>query len=318
MKEIIENKRDLNQWTEVMLDNLFIKSKLKAYPFDIGRSKWFEIDNFDDLSKAEILFNKHLIKVSKKKIFFLDGDGTLYLGDKEISGAKEFILKLKEKNRIVYLLTNNSSKTLKEHYERLKEIGIPIEMTEIYVSIQPALEFLKKEGINEIYWLANSKVSKFIEEQGFKFNEESPKAILLTYDTEINYNKITRLTYLIQSGVPYYATHSDIVCPTIKGVIPDLGSFIELIRLTTKKEPVKVFGKPNKEFIDSLLKKHNLNYSDSVIIGDRLYTDIKLKEGTEALAVLVLTGETKRDKYEKSKIKADIVLNKLSDLIEYI
>ncbi|MHA1793383.1 MAG: HAD hydrolase-like protein, partial [Promethearchaeota archaeon] len=153
---------------------------------------------------------------------------------------------------------------------------------------------------------------------GFIFDDKEPEAILLTYDIELTYEKLEKLTYLVRKGIPYYATHPDIVCPTDRGSLPDIGTFIEVIRLTTGIVPNRIFGKPNKDFINPILKKHGLSYSDTVIIGDRLYTDIKLAENSDITSILVLSGETTRKAHEKASVKADIVVNSVAELIEFI
>ncbi len=141
---------------------------------------------------------------------------------------------------------------------------------------------------------------------------------MLTYDDEITYEKLVKLIYFIRKGIPYYATHSDLVCPTPEGSIPDIGCYINLVETVTKIKPNKIFGKPELSFIKSILDKHGLVESDAVVIGDRLYTDIELAEDSEIISVLVLSGETKRDFYEFSKIKADIVVPSLEELKDYL
>jgi HAD superfamily hydrolase (TIGR01450 family) len=318
MKKIIEIKKDRNQWTEVMLDNLFKKEKIKAKPLDINNKKWYEIDNFEDLQKAEILFNNKIKDIKEKKIFFVDRDGTLSLEDNLIEGANEFIDQLKNKGKLFYIMTNNSSRTPNMHQERLKKIGFDININNILVSTNSALDFLKNKEIKNIYFLANEKVSDYILSDGFVFDEENPEALLLTYDDELNYKKLRHFIYLLRKGVPYYATHSDYVCPTIDGDIPDIGSFIELIYGTTGIKPNKIFGKPDYNFISGIIKSNNLSDKDAVIIGDRLYTDIKIAENREITSVLVLSGETKRDFYENSTIKADIIINNITDLKDFL
>ena len=88
--------------------------------------------------------------------------------------------------------------------------------------------------------------------------------------------------------------------------------------MTTGILPNKVFGKPDKSFIDPILKKYGLTYKDAVIIGDRLYTDMKLAENSPITSVLVLAGETKREDYEESNNNIDIVISGLSELKKYL
>jgi len=314
MKNIIEEKKDLNQWTEVMLNNLFQTGRLIANPCNIKNEKWFEIDNYEDLAKAEIIFNYNIKNLKDKKIFFIDRDGTLTLGNNIIDGVIEFLDKLKNKNKIFYVLTNNSSKTAKEHLKKFNQIGFNLEEKNILVSIQPTLKYLQEHKIKKVFWVANKIVSSHLINEGFIFDDENPQAVLLTYDNEINYKKLEKLTHFVRKGIPYYVTHEDVVCPTVNGDIPDIGTFIKVIEMTTGILPNKVFGKPNRNFIDPTLREHNLTYNDAVVIGDRLYTDIKMAENSDITSVLVLSGETKREDYEDSRIRADIIVPNLKEL----
>jgi HAD superfamily hydrolase (TIGR01450 family) len=318
MVRIIEDEKDENQWTEVMLDNLFKSGKLIAKPMDIKGKKWYEIDNYDDLAAAEVLFNTKLKDLKKKKIFFLDRDGTVTLGNKALSGAQEFLNKVEKQKRTFYICTNNSSKTKFEHYENFTKKGLKIKKRNVLVSLDAALNYFSTQGYKNIYWVATKKVTKYIEDQGFTLEKKKPDAALLTYDTQLNYKKLVQLTHLIRAGVPYYATHPDIVCPTTKGSIPDIGTFIKIMELTTGQLPNKIFGKPNFSFVEPILQKHKLKSEDAVIIGDRLYTDISLANDNNMTSVLVLSGETTRGDYEFSDQKADIVVPSLQTLIDLL
>jgi HAD superfamily hydrolase (TIGR01450 family) len=318
MKRIIENEGDLNQWTEVMLDNLLKSKKIVMNPYNINPAKWFEIDNFDDLAAAELLFNQNISKISDKKIYFIDKDGTLILKNQKIKGTDIFLNELKKKDKIFYVITNNSSKTPIEHWINLRELGFNVTPANILVSIQSTLVFLRENGIINLFWVSTRKVSEYIENEGFIFDDKKPQALLLTYDTEINYAKLETLIYFIRKDIPYYATHIDLVCPTPIGPVPDIGTFIEIIRMTTGVLPKKTFGKPEKSLIDPILKKHKCQYKDAVVIGDRLYTDTKLAENSDLTSVLVLTGETNREDYEESRILTDIIVKDLVIFSKYI
>ena len=313
---IVENK-ELNQWTEVMLDNLFKSGNISAFPYDID-GKWYEIDNYEDLAKAEILFNNNINNLKNKKIFFIDRDGTLTLNNDMIKNADNFINALKLKNKKYLVVTNNSSKTPAKHLENFNNLGLSLGIENILVSLVSALDYLKGNKLNNIFWIANSEVSSYIESKGFIYDQKKPKAILLTYDTELSYEKLVLSCHLIRKGIPYYATHLDMVCPTPYGDIPDIGTFIDVLETTTNTRPNRIFGKPNSNLIESTLEKYNLSHEDAVIIGDRLYTDIKMAENSKLTSVLVLSGETKREMYEYSSIKADVVVPSVSDLIEFI
>ncbi len=119
------------------------------------------------------------------------------------------------------------------------------------------------------------------------------------------YDKLKKACELINDGVDYIATHCDIFCPTPKGPVPDIGSMIKMIEATTGKLPKRIFGKPNAEMIDYIIKHENIDVTKSAIIGDRLHTDIKIGEATDMKKILVLSRGTTREGYEFCDINVD-------------
>lgn len=316
--EVIEVKNHRNEWTETLLDTLMSSGALDLYPMDIGTCKWFEIDNYDDLLEAEILFNSFIPDFPSKLVYVLDMDGTLYLGNELIQGTREFIETLTSRSKKIFVMTNNSSRPPFYYKDKLEKLGLTADI-EIISSLDLALNYFSKKNLRKLYWVANPQVDQYIRDMGFVFDDQNPQGLLVTYDTDISYIKLLNLTKFISKGIPYYATHTDMVCPTEWGYdIPDIGTYIELIRMTTQVSPQMTFGKPSLIGIQNILKKEKVALSDVVIVGDRLYTDIKLAEGTDITSVLVLSGETSRDMVEESSIKPDIIVRKIDDLIQYI
>lgn len=316
--EIVEVEKDLNQWTEVLLDRVFANQKVVAVPMDIGDRKWFEIDNYTDLANAEILFNTELAGLKNKKLFILDRDGTVSLGSTEIDGASEFIDRLECSETIKWTVgSNNSSKTAKQHEMSLEKIFPRAEKFKVTTSLEVAIQSLINKGFKKIFWVANESVSIELSDF-FEFETNNPEACLLTYDNEINYEKILTLIRHVKEGCPFYATHIDVVCPTEDGFIPDAGCFLSMIHACTNKYPVENFGKPTRNYLNYLLEKFSMGEHETVLIGDRLYTDIAMCEDTKVVSVLVLSGETSRTDYEFSDLKADIIVPSLKYLLHYI
>jgi HAD superfamily hydrolase (TIGR01450 family) len=315
LDEIIDVDKNLHQWTEVMLDNLFTKRAIDAIPCDVSYLKWFEIDSYEDLLNAETLFNENLCLLKRKKIFFVDGDGTLILGDKIINGANDFLNVLKQKNKLTFLCTNNSSKTKHSHLKKFNSLNLNID--NVLDSLDCSLDYLKSKKIMNVGLLSTKEVKEYVLERGFKVDLKNPQVALLTYDNSLTYKKLISFINLVRKGIPYYATHADILCPTQNGQIPDIGCFIDMIKSSTGIYPEKVFGKPSIDLIKSTLDKLSLKESDAVVIGDRLYTDIAMCKDNQLTSVLVLSGETNRSMYEGSNIKADIILDSVKDLIKY-
>ncbi len=254
-------------------------------------------------------------ELSRRKAWFLDRDGTLSLGSRKLEGADRFLERLREIGAHFFVLTNNSSKSPGGHYETLREAGFEIEPENVLVSIQPALRYLRDRGFKRLHALANEDLSAYIRTEGFELTGHSPEALLLTYDTELTYAKLEDFTRLLRTGLPWFTTHTDIVCPTQRGGMPDAGTFIEMFRMATGRVPEKSFGKPERAFIEAVLDDLGLTLADAVMVGDRLYTDIEMGRGNDLMTVLVLTGETTAESYEASETQADLVAPNLDWLM---
>ncbi len=300
---------------EAALDRLCGDGSLEVEPCDIGRSRWYAIDTVEDLLEAELLFNPKIIALASRRVVFLDRDGTLAVSGKQLPGAQRFIDGLRRRGARLFVMTNNSSKTRRQHLDGLRRCGVQVSAEEILLSTDVAADYLITSGLRRVYWVATDEVGEYLRtEHGLEFESEKPSAVLLTYDTTLDYGKLSAVTRHLQHGVRYFATHADLVCPDIDGPLPDVGTFIELLRLTTGRIPEMVFGKPHRSMVDAGLARAGGSYRDAVVIGDRLYTDIAVAEGTEMLSVLVLSGETSRAQYEGQERRADIVVRDLERL----
>ncbi len=157
-------------------------------------------------------------------------------------------------------------------------------------------------------------MEKYLIREGINTHSPNPEYVVLGYDTELTYEKLRQASIYLLNNVPLLATHKDIVCPTPQGPIPDIGSMLALIEKATGKTPLKIFGKPNKEMILHVMKRHNAAGKDTVVIGDRLYTDMELARKSGTGFVLVLSGETKRPDVENSSDWPDLIIKSLNDL----
>jgi len=258
-----------------------------------------------------------MINLKNKKFFLLDKDGTLSLGNQILEGTESFIEALRNSNKQFSVATNNSSKTGNSHLINLNKMGLNFSKDNMIVSLDVAIDYLQSKNIKKLFWVANQSVSAYLE-NFFIYEENTPERILVTFDTELNYNKLLTLTDLLHKDIPYYVTHNDIVCPTEKHDIPDVGTFIKLMEMTTGRSPDISFGKPSQYYINYIKKRFSVKESDMVIIGDRLYTDIKLAENNDITSILVLSGETTQEEYNVSPINADIVVNSVSDLNNFL
>lgn len=260
--------------------------------------------------------------IENKKYFLLDMDGTLYLGNQLIEGAKEFLEKIKLKNKKYIFMTNNSSKNREAYVEKLKKLGIDANVEEIFGSTEATIIYLNKikKGA-KIFLLGNELLEEAFLKAGFEIIKEKDKEIdfvVLGFDTTLTYDKIWKACDYIFAGIPYIATHPDFVCPLDGGkYMPDTGSMIEMIKAVTGKTPL-VIGKPNKHIIDGIIEKYNISKEETVIVGDRLYTDIRTGLDNGITSVLVMSGETTEETLKETIYKPDYIFNSVKDMIDII
>jgi len=256
--------------------------------------------------------------VKKLNYFLLDLDGTLILGNSVLNGAIEFIRELNNRKKKFLILTNNSSKSSSSYLKFLRKLGFPISSKNIFTSGRATAIFLKEKGIKEAYIVGTRSTIKEFESIGVKFNAESEN-LVLTFDTTLNFKKLEKATKILRNkrGV-YIATHPDNICPVENGFIPDVGSFIALLKEATGRVPDFIPGKPSKYFFTKAMDLINALPEETAIIGDRLTTDIKTGKDFGITSMLVLTGETTRDDLKASEIKPDFVFENLTNLLKFL
>lgn len=254
-----------------------------------------------------------MIDFFTKKYFLLDLDGTLYEGQKLFPFTLKFLQKLRTSGRQPVFLTNNSSKSTAAYFQKLKKLGIAESIDEIYTSARATIEYLHAKKIRKIFLLANPEIEREFTEAGFSLTQakQFPQAVVLTFDTTFTYQKFCQAYDYIMAGVPFYATHPDLLLPREnKKFHPDIGTFISAFFTATEKKPM-IIGKPEKHIYSQLRRRLGCQKNAMIMIGDRLYTDIKGAKDYGISSVLVLSGETTAISARKSKIKPDMILENL-------
>lgn len=249
------------------------------------------------------------------KCLLLDLDGTIYLGGKLFKGVKEKLIEFRQKGLKLVYLTNNSSKSISAYRQKLNNLGILEKEDIIYTSALAAASYLKSNYKNKkIFVLGTKEIKRELKENGLKLTESKADVALLTYDTEITYKKLSRFCTLILNGAVYIATHPDAFCPSDGDFLPDAGSYIALIKESTGLSPSVICGKPYGTMAEEIKKLVKLENNEIAMAGDRLTTDIQFAVNNGFISVLVLSGETDMEMYKKSGVKADMVLNNITEL----
>lgn len=254
---------------------------------------------------------------SNKKIAFLDMDGTIYLGDRLIKGAREFLEAVREKGITRFFLTNNSSRSKEAYVRKLKRLGIDAEEKDFILSTDGVIHFLKQRDIQNAYVVGTKSMKEMFRQAGIKTNSKNPDYVVIGFDTELDYQKIKTASFHLQRGVEMIATHCDLVCPTPEGPIPDIGSFLALFEKATQKKASRTFGKPNPEMVEFILHRHKASPEEVIIIGDRTYTDMEMARRLGCDFVLVLSGETRPEDIRRLKFRPALAVETVGRLLEF-
>jgi HAD superfamily hydrolase (TIGR01450 family) len=253
------------------------------------------------------------------RCFLLDMDGTFYLGNQLLCGSLEFLEKVQSTGRHVLFLTNNSSKSADAYVEKLRHMGVRDPFLQVLTSGQAAGRYALRTYPGEsAYVLGTGMLRCELENMGIILNDQTPDYVMIGYDTTLDYVKMSKVCDLIRTGLPYIATHPDFNCPTETGYVPDIGAIIAFIEASTGRRPDIVIGKPNRGIVEEAMHTTGCRTDQLAMVGDRLYTDIAMSVRHGLLGVLVLTGETSRNDIVKSSDQPDLIVERLSDMIEYM
>ena len=248
------------------------------------------------------------MKIAEKRCVVLDMDGTVYLGDKPIQGAVEFIIN--NWNRLdFYFLTNNTSKSPSTYIRKLNRMGIPAGEEQILSPVLPLVDYLRRNRIETAYVVGNQDFCGDLRRRMPELQQtaDNPQAVILAFDTELTYEKLATSALLLEHhpDMLFLATHPDKVCPTENGPIPDVGSMLALYKVATGRSPQCIFGKPDPNILRPLLEKYARK--DMVMAGDRLSTDKKLAENSGIDFILVLSGEATLEEALKESIPPTVI-----------
>ena len=201
-----------------------------------------------------------------------------------------------------------------QYLEKLRGLGIPASEDEILLSTHDLISWLSENGIDQTYLVGTEGMREMLESVGVATASENPQYVVLGYDTEITYEKLSTASIHLHKGVPMVASHPDIVCPSPDGGLPDTGAYMDLFEATTGVRPEHVCGKPNAGMILHKVQELGLRPDQCAMIGDRLYTDMEMAERAGVHGVLVLSGEATIEDLEQSPQSPSVVVDSVDEL----
>jgi HAD superfamily hydrolase (TIGR01450 family) len=229
--------------------------------------------------------------------FILDLDGTVYLDGHPIGDVLDRLRRLSQRGARISVITNNTSLSTDQYYEKVRELGLPVQLGDIFSPIDVAGAALRSiYGENATGFILGTDAMRRQMERQYQIRHADYGAsfVLVGFDKDLTYARLQRACELVNAGSPYYLTHIDLACPTRLGPIPDCGALGGVIRAATGRHEIDHFGKPGRWMADHVRRHVDLT-SGVLLAGDRLYTDIALGHEIGVDTLLVLSGESKRE-----------------------
>lgn len=253
--------------------------------------------------------------------FIFDLDGTIYLGERLIDGARDVVLGLRRAGKRVVFLSNKPIANRSEYAQKLTTLGIETQTEDVMNSSFVAAQFFAREMPRaRIYVIGEMALIDELVAAGLNLSErkEDTDVVLISLDRELTYEKIHFAYHAGKIGAQIWATNPDLVCPMPNDEIIDAGATIAAIEALLRRPIDGIIGKPSPIMSQAIIGILGVRPERCLMIGDRIETDIKMGKDAGMATALVLTGVTDRVLLEASDIRPDFVLESVGNLFEVL
>lgn len=259
-------------------------------------------------------------EIGSKKLFLFDLDGTIYQGDRLYDFSRELVETLRARGKHCAFLTNNSSRSPEDYARKLSRLGIPAEKEQVITSGLAMTLYLKRyHRSQQLYVCGTRSFLRSLEAEGLIITQDPDQAqcLVVGLDTELTYGKLRDMCRILCENpeIPYLATHPDLICPVEFGFVPDCGSICRMIFESTGKMPEFV-GKPNPLMPELAMERFGCSPGETLVVGDRLSTDIEAGINAGADTALVLTGEAGVQGSQQSQAKPTYILKNAGEILK--
>jgi len=255
------------------------------------------------------------------KALILDMDGVLWKGEAPIGNLPVIFDRIHTCGLKVVFATNNGSQTPDQYVERFTRLGINVEPWQIVTSAMGVASLLERRFPfgGPVFAIGGAGVITALQDKGFELlsieNAEQAQAVVFGIDVQINFEKMREATLLVRRGVPFYATNPDKTFPTPRGEIPGAGAWISVIITATGVEPIYA-GKPAPYLFEIARERLGTKKEQTLVVGDRLETDIAGGQAADCPVALVLSGVSRQEQAERWKPPVNLIAEDLAQLVE--
>lgn len=263
---------------------------------------------------------KALENLRQKKLFLFDIDGTLAVGDTLYDGSAELLSYIEHIGGKSYYITNNSTKSGADYVRKFRSaFGLHTTEEQFITSGYMTIRFLKHNFRDKnIFVLGTASFVEELKKNGLRVTETAGNdvgCVVVAYDSELTYEKMIQVSkVLLTTDAPFYATNPDLRCPIDFGFIPDCGAICGMITQTTGKKPIYL-GKPSREVVELCLALSGFTREETLVVGDRLYTDIACGINGGVDTCVVFTGEAQPGDMRDTPYPADYQFNNIKELL---
>jgi arabinose operon protein AraL len=255
--------------------------------------------------------------------YVFDLDGTIYLGDELLPGAKRLILKLRELGKRVVFVSNNPTKDPKMYADKLGALGLKTLASEIVNTVVTMTEWLLKEHPEAtVFPISEEPLKNSLSAAGIKMSEDPEEIdiVIASYDRTFDYRKLQIAfdAIWLYKRAMLVTTNPDRYCPLPDGRgEPDAAAIVAAIEACTGTECQVNVGKPDPIMLETVMDLIGLDAQDCVVSGDRLYTEIRMAKGAGIPSAIVLTGETTEEDLAGEPVEnlPDYVLKRIDQLV---
>lgn len=257
---------------------------------------------------------------SQIKALILDMDGVIWRADSPIGNLPEIFKRIEARGLKYVFATNNGTKTPDQYVATLEKLGVRVSAQQVVTSALGTASMLSQNFQRgaKIFMIGEDGTRTALEEKGFDVlpieHAQEAQIVVMGIDREVNFNKMREATLLVRRGIPFYATNPDKTFPTPRGEIPGAGAWISVITTATGVEPIYA-GKPFPFMMELSLERLGTKKEESLVVGDRLETDIAAGQAVGCPCALVLSGVSTKEEAEAWSPKIDIVADDLESLI---
>jgi len=254
-------------------------------------------------------------KIKAKKAFISDMDGVLYHGNRLLPGVPEFVEWLKREGKKFLFLTNSSERTPRELKDKMHRLGIDVDENVFYTSALATANFLawQKPG-GTAFVIGEAGLIHALYSAGYSVNNVNPDYVVIGETRSYNFEKIEQAVNLVLKGARLIGTNPDVTGPAESGIVPATRALVAPVELATSRTAYYV-GKPNPLMMRIALRKLGCNREDTIIIGDRMDTDIIAGIESEIETLLVLSGITDLKTAGKFPYRPSFILEGVSELV---